>query len=79
MLCVAVAWELGVERIVLAGVPLRKLEGHYDDPAPWWEARQYWPVWEQRRPQLQARVRSLSGWTADLLGLPTREWLAGGD
>lgn len=77
MLCVTVAFELGAERIVLAGVPLRKGEAHYDDPRPWWEARDYWPAWERERDRLSGRVRSLSGWTRDLLGWPDREWLSG--
>jgi hypothetical protein len=79
LLCVAVAYELGVGRIVLAGVPMLKTARHYDDDRHWLEARQYWPAWERWAPRMQGRVRSLSGWTADLLGRPTREWLADGD
>lgn len=75
LLCVAVAFELGVQKIVLAGVPLRKTFKHYDSEAPWDEARQYWPAWELHLSRMTDRVRSLSGWTQDLLGFPTREWL----
>lgn len=77
MLCIAVAFELGVERIVLAGVPMEKANRHYDDPRPWNEARQYHPAWERRVPQMRGRVKSLSGWTRDLLGEPTEGWLNG--
>jgi hypothetical protein len=75
MLCVAVAFELGVERIVLAGVPLDKMARHYDDDRPWQEARAYRQMWEMRVPMLTGRVKSMSGWTRDLLGEPTEDWL----
>lgn len=77
LLCVAVAFQLGCTHIVLAGVPMVKTNRHYDDERPWLEARQYWPSWERRRAQMQGRVKSLSGWTRDLLGGPTEEWLDG--
>ena len=77
LLCVAVAFELGVQRIVLAGVPMRKTFDHYDKLGPWNEAREYWPRWEFHRPKMVDRVRSCSGWTQELLGSPTREWLHG--
>lgn len=74
LLCVAVAFELGVERIVLAGVPMLKTAGHYDDSKQWQEARCYWPAWERRAALMRDRVKSMSGWTRDLLGEPTRGW-----
>lgn len=77
LLCVAVAFEVGAERVVLAGVPMCKNNRHYDNHEQWWEARQYWPAWEKNVGRMQGRVRSFSGWTAKLLGLPTREWLDG--
>jgi len=79
MLCIAVAFELGVRRIVLAGVPMTKTAKHYDDEKLWMEARQYWSAWERRQGMMLGRVRSFSGWTANLLGVPTREWLQGGE
>lgn len=75
MLCVAVAYELRCSHIVLCGVPMDKMAGHYDDPKPWTEARQYHAVWERLRPRIKGRVRSMSGWTRDRLGAPTEEWL----
>lgn len=77
-LCVRLAIHLGVQRIVLAGVPMRKHHCHYDKPGiPWGEAYRYWTCWEKKMPKIRNRVRSLSGWTADLLGRPTEEWLHG--
>lgn len=75
LLCVAVAFQLGFEKIILAGIPMQKLLRHYDDSRPWMEARQYWPAWERRMAQMRGRVKSLSGWTLEQLGEPTREWL----
>lgn len=75
LLCVAVGFELGCRRIVLAGVPMEKMLRHYDDEKPWMEARQYHPAWERHMAQLRTRVRSLSGWTREQLGEPTGEWL----
>jgi hypothetical protein len=77
MLCVAVAVELGVERVVLAGVPMLKTARHYDDRRHWEEARGYWPAWERYAPRIRGRVKSMSGWTRDLLDAPTGEWLDG--
>jgi hypothetical protein len=76
MLCVAVAFELGCDRIVLAGVPLLKTAQHFDDHRNWDEARQYRWAWQSRRGQLLGRVKSMSGWTRDLLGSPEEAWFA---
>jgi len=77
MLCIAVGYELGCTHLVLAGVPLSKMEGHYDDPKPWIECRQYHSVWKRTAHRIEGRVKSMSGWTRDLLGEPTAEWLDG--
>lgn len=79
LLCVAVAFELGAERVVLAGVPMLKTACHYDKDGHWFEAREYWPAWERHADKLIGRVRSFSGWTQNLLGSPTQEWVAGGN
>jgi hypothetical protein len=77
LLCVAVAYELGCERIVIAGVPMHKHAQHYDIEKDWNEARQYWPAWERWEPRMRGRVKSMSGWTRNLLGEPTQEWIDG--
>jgi hypothetical protein len=78
LLCVAVAFELGLSRIIVAGVPMAKLASHYDDDKPWYEARYYWPMWEKHAGRMRDRVRSMSGWTAQLLGSPDGGWVDGG-
>ena len=78
LFAVAVGLGLGYGRIVLAGVPL-DAGGHFYDPPgtvtklfagsprrEWETANKIW---------FQDRVRSLSGWTRELLGEPTEEWL----
>jgi hypothetical protein len=31
--------------------------------------------WERKLPDIKDRVRSMSGWTKELLGKPTKGWL----
>lgn len=73
---VAAAIEAGATRIVLCGVPLDG-SGHFDDPQPWKDALRYRAAWTCRRPQLIPVCRSMSGWTRELLGAPSSDWLAG--
>lgn len=77
LLCVTVALALDCERVVLAGVPMVKTMLHFDSDKHWEEARAYWPAWERHEPKLLGRVKSMSGWTRDLLGGPTGRWLSG--
>jgi len=76
LLAVAVGLELGY-LVVCCGVPLDKTP-HFDDPkrTPWKDGPNYRPAWVRRRAAL-GDVRSMSGWTAELLGQPTQEWLTG--
>lgn len=75
LFCVAVAEQLHCTHAVLVGVPMVKMENHYDKREPWWEARQYHPAWERQRERFAGWVRSMSGWTKELLGAPDEEWL----
>jgi hypothetical protein len=77
LLCVTVAFELGCERIILAGVPMLKMAKHFDDQRNWDEARAYHRAWEAKLERMRGRVKSLSGWTRELLGEPTEDWLFG--
>ena len=66
----------GADRIVLAGCPLD--DGpHYDSAATISDCLAvYRDGWRRALPELRNTVRSLSGWTRELLGEPTDEWLA---
>jgi len=69
-----VALEAG-HRVVLCGVPMDPKRAHYFDPAPWTEVDQFRAAWEIALPRLRERVRSMSGWTAEILGKPAPDWL----
>lgn len=67
----------GCERVVLAGVPLLASQKHYNDSDPWFEVSEFTPAWQQVKPIIEGRVKSLSGWTRQLLGGPSSVWLSG--
>lgn len=81
LLTVRVAKRIGARRIVLAGIPLtasRHIDGlstRRIKRAPWGEAEKYRPAWLEERTTTLRGVRSMSGWTRDLLGAPDRQWL----
>lgn len=63
------------DKIVLAGIPLDPEREHFDKPGIWTDGKNYRKTWERNKPLFQDKVRSMSGWTAELLGMPTEEWL----
>lgn len=74
---VAVAREMGAERIVLAGVPLTSTP-HFFDNVPWSprEVAHYQRNWLRQKKAMAPYVRSVSGgFTEEILGRPTKEWL----
>lgn len=75
-----VALESQPYPVVLCGVPMDAMRAHYFNSAPWWEVDSFWQAWTIALPYIKDRVRSMSGATAQLLGMPTREFLhpAGG-
>lgn len=68
--------ELGCTTIVLAGVPMSSGERHYNLGEEWRHAPRYYIGWKQNHQEIAPFVRSMSGWTKQLLGEPTREWLS---
>jgi len=67
------------ERVVCCGVPMDANRNHFDSVEPWYEVNSFWETWcEQAYVHIKDRVRSMSGRTAQLLGMPTKEFLAGG-
>ena len=76
LLAVKVAQEEGFEKIVLAGIPMQVSEAHFFNGAPWHEHGQFVGAWKIAR-RFLGNVRSMSGWTRELLGAPTTEWLRG--
>lgn len=78
MLAVSVANRLGCERIVLVGCPLERRPHFHDERngRRWCGAKVHQPAWiRQKEAGKLEHVRSMSGWSRDLLGEPDAEWL----
>lgn len=74
--CAIAAMNLGYERVVLCGVPLTA-GPHFFTNDSWRDLDQFVKGFDQIAALLQHHVRSMSGYTRERLGLPTREWLQG--
>lgn len=71
--------EMGYKKIVLGGCPLDS-KGHWywtdlKVPGPIWNAETYQAWFEYMRTEPSNKVRSFSGYTEQMLGKPTKEWL----
>ncbi len=71
LLGVQAALRMGYTRIVLCGCPLI---GQNDKGGKYETFR---AGWKERKDSVGPYVRSMSGWTAELLGKPTAEWMRG--
>lgn len=67
--------DLGYHRAVLCGVPMSAKQRHFFDAKDWSGASAHTAGWHQALPQIRDRARSMSGFTRELLGEPTEEWL----
>lgn len=65
------------ERVALCGVPMTAAGTHYTESTFRNDVGGFLGAWEIALPYLRERVRSFSGWTGELLGKPTPEWLVG--
>lgn len=72
---VKVALYLKHTRVVLCGVPMQNKAGKLDQASEWAGEKIYRKGFEQAMPHICNNVRSMSGWTAQLLGKPTTAWL----
>ena len=63
-----VAQALCFRKAVLCGVPMTS-DPRFFDPAPWAGSARYRQAWARHKDRL-GFVRSMSGWTRDLLGEP---------
>lgn len=77
MLCCMVVLKILNCRAVLAGMPMLAANAHYNNPRPWNDAIHYHGAWRQSLHELNDRIKSMSGWTKELLGEPTVGWLHG--
>lgn len=67
--------HLGAGHVVLCGVPLDSGAAHFFNSASWTDADIFRRGFEAALPVIRDTVRSMSGWTRDLLGAPDAQWL----
>lgn len=67
---------LGYDRVVLAGVPMDSTP-YFNHNGSIVSLERYRDAWRRNQRRLAPVVRSLSGWTKDLFGAPTRPWMEG--
>ena len=63
------AMKLGYQKIVLCGCPLEGVNNRNDSYL------QFQKGWTARLNEVKHYVRSMSGWTSELLKAPTKEWV----
>ena len=71
LLGVKVALKVGYDKIILCGCPLIGISGtnyNYKD---------FQSGWIAAKDLVMGKVKSMSGWTKDYLGYPTKEWANG--
>lgn len=71
---VRVALEYYNCSVVCCGVPMTKENNHFFDNNKWGDAVLFADQWDKVLHRLAGRVKSMSGYTADLLGKPTKDW-----
>jgi hypothetical protein len=71
LLGVQAALQLGYQKIILCGCPLTGESAKKDN------YNTFHIGWTDKHKQIKDHVRSMSGWTKELLGAPTEEWLHG--
>lgn len=80
LLGVALAYQLGCTKVVLAGVPMDD-RPHFAESVVhhprqrWTSVRSHWEAWRKNLTRLRERTRSLSGRTRAELGAPSMGWL----
>lgn len=66
-------FTLGYDRVICCGMPLTQ-SPHYFSDEDWKSFHLYRRGWMKAAEDLNGRVKSMSGWTRELLGHP-RDWL----
>ena len=67
--------ELGCDRVILCGVPMTAEANHYKRLKRWDAVDNFRTEWQARQSELALYVRSWSGWTAELFGMPTLDFV----
>lgn len=75
LLAVGVALErLGADPVLLCGMPMDDRR-HFNRKGRWDAAHRHRLGWLEYQDRMMGRVRSFSGWTAELLGVPSHDWI----
>jgi len=67
-------FALGYPRVVTCGIPMDATKNTFS-ARDWTSFKRYKLGWERDINRLKGRVRSMSGWTAQVLGRPTVDWI----
>jgi hypothetical protein len=67
--------ELGCRCILLCGVPMTLEGNHFRRQRPWKDYHVFRKLWLTHKDEIALHVRSYAGWTAELLGTPTIEFV----
>lgn len=67
-------YDLGFDKAILCGIPMTSTP-HFFDAENWTPAARYLNRLAQLNDNDKARIRSMSGATAELLGRPDKDWL----
>lgn len=73
-----VALDDGFQRVVLAGIPMIKEAKHFTRGKDWLQREAFTKGFQQSVPFFAGRVKSMCGWSQELLGAPSVEWLTEG-
>lgn len=76
-LCQIAAINFGYSRIIVCGMPISDSPKYFTDDQ-WKGVSRYRKGWTEatQQPELKGKIRSMSGWTRELVGPPDSEWLA---
>jgi hypothetical protein len=75
LFAVQVARKKGFDRIICCGVPMTVEDGHFERKQKWQSAIDFRKGWVRCKGELVPYVRSVSGWTREMFGPPTEQWL----
>lgn len=68
--------QLKAGKVILCGAPLDAEAGHIAVPGAWGDPERYRAGFVTALPEIEHKVRSMGGWTADILGAPHPDWIA---
>ncbi len=71
-----VALDDGHDRVILAGIPMQNEAGHFSRGKPWLQRDSFTIGFTLSLPHFRDKVKSMSGWTLEQLGAPTKEWIS---